>query len=153
MAGIFTRSRARCTFTRKSLLVGSLFLSPSPPFTLPPLSLSFPYVSRVHMRAACVKRDVATQAGMQFRNARVAHEASPTLPPNPSRTLVLSSLQEETGDQGGDGYQEGTRWNSLSRISSQFLHKILSSSFPSSPSLFVIALVLSFSWQINLSLL
>lgn len=29
--------------------------------------------------SACVKRDVATQAGMQFRNARVAHEASPTL--------------------------------------------------------------------------
>lgn len=43
----------------------------------------------------CVERDVATQAGMQFRNARVAHEASPALLPSPS-PLVLFSLQEET---------------------------------------------------------
>lgn len=39
--------------------------------------------------STCVKRDVATQAGMQFRNARVAHEASPTLLHHLSAVAVL----------------------------------------------------------------
>lgn len=48
---------------------------------------------------------------MQFRNARVAHEASPALlllflPPPSSPSRVLSSLQEETRAEGGD---EATR--------------------------------------------
>lgn len=34
---------------------------------------------------ACLRRDVATQVGMQFRNARVAHEASS---PSPSEGLL-----------------------------------------------------------------
>jgi len=88
------------------------------PKVAPVVSPPCVYMSRVNMcvRActhvsACVKRDVATQAGMQFRNARVAHEESPTLlllplPSSPAR--VLSSLQEETRAKGGDGYQEGT---------------------------------------------
>lgn len=35
--------------------------------------------------SACLRRDVATQVGMQFRNARVAHEASS---PSPSEGLL-----------------------------------------------------------------
>ena len=102
---------------------------------------------RVHwfMRvSACLQRDVATQVGMQFRNARVAHEARP-----PSLTPSEGLL---TGRNRGWGearrYQEGTRWNSLdspsffsrlrlctssSPLPSFFLHRLLCLSllFPS----------------------
>ena len=63
---------------------------------------------RVHwfMRvSACLQRDVATQVGMQFRNARVAHEASPPSttplpPPPPPLPLLKAFLQEETEAEG-----------------------------------------------------
>lgn len=92
--------------------------------------------------SACLRRDVATQVGMQFRNARVAHEASS---PSPSEGLL-------TGRNRGWGearcYQEGTRWNSLDSPS------FFSSTAPHIPSLFPfssrpLCLSCSFSSQNN----
>lgn len=69
--------------------------------------------------SACLRWDVATQVGMQFRNARVAHEASS---PSPSEGL-LTGRNRDWGE--ARCYQEGTRWNSLdspSFFSSTALH-------------------------------
>lgn len=58
-------------------------------------SLHVPVRARLCVYSACLRRDVATQVGMQFRNARVAHEASS---PSPSEGLLL--LEEETEAEG-----------------------------------------------------
>lgn len=123
LAGIFTRSRARCTPTQKSLLVES-HVSVRACLRVKRVCVRVCVCTHVY---TCVKRDVATQAGMQFRNARVAHEASPALlfpiALSASRPLLVTGRNE---GQGGDGYQEGTRWNSLRDFFSIFVRRILS---------------------------
>lgn len=100
--------------------------------------LHAPSAIRVHsfMRvSACLRRDVATQVGMQFRNARVAHEANS---PSPSEGL-LTGRNRDWGE--ARCYQEGTRWNSLDSPSF-FSSTVLRFSFSLS-SFFPLAFLLS----------
>lgn len=121
MAGIFTRSRARCTPTRKSLPVELSVCR-----CVCVIYLTYVFLVHAHACPTCVKRDVATQAV----ECSLGTCESPTRRARPSCRFplsfplprVLSSLQEETRTKGGDGYQEGTRWNSPGRIFPPFLH-------------------------------